>query len=452
MHKISSLWGWTRRSFLTAALMMIALFVLPSSLRYSRAGAAPFITSVVINNSNFQRGQNGTITIDLTAVGGADPENTIGFSMMFDPTQLVFISATLGSGATGASLTLNQSLLSSGLIGFAIAKSPGSGFPAGTHQILVITMLALATGNASLTGTALADAPITRELVSANVETLPANWINGTAGITTDCVYTISPAVRHYSAKVGSGTVTVTTGPSCPWSVTNFAPFVTITSSLTGTGSGPVNFDVAANPGTVRSGQVYVAGNLFTVRQGANFLDVAADDVFYENIGKLSAARITVGCNPEGTLYCPLNTVTREQMAAFIIRALGNFNPPTPSSQRFVDVPPTNVFYPFIEDMAVRGVTLGCNLTGPIYCPGNNVTREQMAAFIIRALGNPNPAQPASQRFLDVPPNNVFYAFIEDMAVRGITLGCNAVGPIYCPSNDVTRGQMAAFLTRAFVP
>jgi hypothetical protein len=52
------------------------------------------------------------------------------------------------------------------------------------------------------------------------------------------------------------------------------------------------------------------------------------------------------------------------------------------------------------------------------------------------------------QRFLDVPPANPFYGFIDEMAVRQITLGCS--GGNYCPAAQVTRGQMAVFLVRAF--
>ena len=140
--------------------------------------------------------------------------------------------------------------------------------------------------------------------------------------------------------------------------------------------------------------------------------------------------------------------MTRQQMAAFIIRALGDFNPPPPAQQRFLDVPPSNPFYAFIEQMAIRQITLGCG--GGNYCPTDPVMREQMAAFMIRALHPPGyiPPQPAQQRFLDVPPTNVFYAHIEEMAVRQITLGCGDGN--YCPSLAVTRGQMAAFLVRAF--
>ena len=187
-----------------------------------------------------------------------------------------------------------------------------------------------------------------------------------------------------------------------------------------------------------------IAGQTFTVLQGAAFLDVPQNHPFYNEIGKLSARGVTLGCDANN--YCPDQIVTRDQIAAFIIRGLGNFNPPTPSFQRYVDVPPSNPFYAFIEQMAVRQITLSCG--GGNYCPRQAVTRDQMAAFIMRALGEFNPPLPASQRYLDVPPSNPFYRFIDRMAVLGITQGCG--GRNYCPSQAVTRGQMAAFLVRAF--
>jgi hypothetical protein len=137
-------------------------------------------------------------------------------------------------------------------------------------------------------------------------------------------------------------------------------------------------------------------------------------------------------------------------MAAFILRAMGEFNPPTPGSQRFTDVPPENVFYNFIDRLAVLQITLGCTPDHLMYCPTAPVVREQMAAFILRGLGEFDPPTPASQRFNDVPNTNLFYNFIDRMAVLNITLGCQASPPLYCPSDPVTRKQMAAFLVRAF--
>ena len=46
--------------------------------------------------------------------------------------------------------------------------------------------------------------------------------------------------------------------------------------------------------------------------------------------------------------------------------------------------------------------------------------------------------------------SNVFYNFIDRMAVLNITLGCTPDHLMYCPNDSVTRAQMAAFLVRAF--
>lgn len=211
-----------------------------------------------------------------------------------------------------------------------------------------------------------------------------------------------------------------------------------------------MNYTVAPNSlTTARSGSILIGGIRVPIRQGANFLDVTQSTFFYEHIGKLSARGITVGCG-DGK-FCPQSPVTREQMAAFLIRALGITNPALPAQPTFADVPPENIFYPFIEELARRGITLGCGTDGQgnrIFCPTETVTREQTSAFIIRSLGTFEPPPPATQRFADVPPTNFFYAFIEEMAVREITLGC---GPgVYCPGSPATREQMAAFLVRAF--
>jgi len=46
--------------------------------------------------------------------------------------------------------------------------------------------------------------------------------------------------------------------------------------------------------------------------------------VFEADIAKIAEAGITKGCNPEGTEFCPGDPVTRGQMAAFLNRALGD--------------------------------------------------------------------------------------------------------------------------------
>ena len=255
---------------------------------------------------------------------------------------------------------------------------------------------------------------------------------------------------QSFPASGGGGSISLSGLAACSWTaVSNNQNFVTVNSGGSGSGDGTVQFSVGANAGsTIRSGTITVAGQTFTVYQGIDFLDVPSNDLFYTDIGKLASRGVTLGCGNGN--YCPNDPVTREQMAAFIMRALGESNPPVPPLQRFSDVPPSNIFYNFIDRLAVLQITLGCTPDHAQYCPGDPVKREQMAAFLLRALGEFTPPHPSSQRFTDVPSSNTFYSFIDRMAVVGITLGCNPDHTLYCPGANVTGAQMAAFLVRAF--
>jgi hypothetical protein len=168
---------------------------------------------------------------------------------------------------------------------------------------------------------------------------------------------------------------------------------------------------------------------------------------------RIAARGVTVGCASNPPRFCPDDPVRRDQMSAFIMRALGEFNPATPATQRFNDVPISgpnaNVFAPFIERMWALGITVGCG--GGNYCPGQVIPHEQMAAFIMRARGEFDPPTPPTQRFNDVPPSNIFYNFIERMGYFDIWHGQGCPGTNnYCPTAQVTRRQMAHILVRAF--
>ena len=56
------------------------------------------------------------------------------------------------------------------------------------------------------------------------------------------------------------------------------------------------------------------------------------------------------------------------------------------ASHDFTDVPNTNPFHTQISRLVESGITTGCTAT--TFCPKNNVTREQMAGFLSRGLGN----------------------------------------------------------------
>ncbi len=167
--------------------------------------------------------------------------------------------------------------------------------------------------------------------------------------------------------------------------------------------------------------------------------------VFENSIEWLAAEGITSGCNPPvNNRFCPNDHVTRGQMAAFLVRAKGYS---AIARDFFVD-DSGSVFENAINRLATAAVTQGCN--PPVndrYCPDGLVTRGQMAAFLVRAFDLP--AYSGPDRFVD-DDGIVFEGAIERLAQAGITVGCNPpVNDRYCPSDLVTRGQMAAFLKRA---
>jgi hypothetical protein len=60
---------------------------------------------------------------------------------------------------------------------------------------------------------------------------------------------------------------------------------------------------------------------------------------------------------------------------------------PAPATATFNDVPTTHQFFKFIEALHASGITGGCQVSPPLYCPDNPVTRGQMAVFLATALG-----------------------------------------------------------------
>ncbi|HEU4388310.1 MAG TPA: glycoside hydrolase family 44 protein, partial [Blastocatellia bacterium] len=112
------------------------------------------------------------------------------------------------------------------------------------------------------------------------------------------------------------------------------------------------------------------------------FTDVPPNHFAYAFIDDCSRRGIITGCS--SNTFCPDAIVTRADMAVFVERALGVFSPPTPATQRFGDVPPSHPAYAFIDDFARRGITAGCGSGN--YCPASSVTRGQMAVFLVRAF------------------------------------------------------------------
>jgi predicted outer membrane repeat protein len=220
----------------------------------------------------------------------------------------------------------------------------------------------------------------------------------------------------------------------------------------TGTTNGTIRLDIPASAdiddtlGNSPTNIPYTGGETYTINKTGTFLDVPNSHWAWRWIEGLSSAGVTSGCG--GGNYCPTTPVTRDQMAVFLLKAKhGTSYSPPAASGLFLDVPTNHWAAAWIERLAAEGITSGCG--GGNYCPGQPVTRDQMAVFLLKAKHGTSYSPPAASGvFLDVPTNYWAAAWIERLAAEGITGGCG--GGNYCPATPVTRDQMAVFLLKTF--
>ncbi len=185
------------------------------------------------------------------------------------------------------------------------------------------------------------------------------------------------------------------------------------------------------------------------VHVGGSFSDVARTHPFYRFIETILHNGLTAGCGAGG--FCPDRAVTRGEMAVFLVLAEhgAGYAPPPATGTVFADVPATHPFAAWIEQLAHEGLTAGCG--GGYFCPSSPVTRAQVAVFLLAAEHGVGYAPPAATGvFADVPATDPFAPWIEQLHAEGISAGCSASPPLYCPTASLTRGQMAVYLTQTF--
>ena len=188
--------------------------------------------------------------------------------------------------------------------------------------------------------------------------------------------------------------------------------------------------------GESEAGELYLTdlnGSLYRVI-APEFSDIATS-TFIDDIHWLFYQGITGGCG--SGRFCPRSAVTRVQMAQFLVRA---FNHPPTSTDYFTD---DNGITgeSSINALAAAGITGGCAPNR--FCPTRAVTRAQMAIFLANELNLP----PTSTDFFDDDDGKTGESSINSLAAAGLTGGCATRR--YCPTSNVTREQMAAFLHRA---
>jgi len=186
-----------------------------------------------------------------------------------------------------------------------------------------------------------------------------------------------------------------------------------------------------------------------TVTPAPIFADVPYGHPYKEYIEALYNQGITGGCASNPLRYCPSDTVSRAQIAIFLLKAkhgAGYTPPAVGSSTGFNDVPVTHWAAAWIKQFAAEGFTSGCG--GGNYCPDTPLTREGFAVFALRAKNVNSVPTYSTYSYNDIASS---YArnWIQHLA-SGYGIHDYCTTGKYCPTGNLTRDRLAFILVRLF--
>ena len=180
-----------------------------------------------------------------------------------------------------------------------------------------------------------------------------------------------------------------------------------------------------------------------TVTTGQDWFDDDNGNTHEQDINRLAELGIAQGCSADPPRFCPDRSVTRAEMAAFVLRAL-NLDLTPERTLTFSDVPEGKWYTNYVHALAETGVDLGHN---GLWRPTEPLTRLEMARWLTGLFPHLTPV-PAQRGFFDDVARDD-WATVEGLYRSGVTHGCSADPLRYCPDQPVTRAQMASFITRA---
>ena len=142
------------------------------------------------------------------------------------------------------------------------------------------------------------------------------------------------------------------------------------------------------------------------------------------------------------TTFGPGKVCTRAQVVTFLWRAAGSPEPQA-ANNPFADVTPTSFCYKAVLWATENGITAGTGTSS--FGPNAACTREQVATFLWRFAGSPEP-ETTNCPFMDVKPDSFSYKAILWAAENGITTGTSDT--TFSQKQTCTRAQIVTFLWR----
>lgn len=377
---------------------------------------------------------------------------------------------TVGGTAGGQSFTVNQAGVS-GACAYTLSAAADSVAASGDIRAIRVGAGSgcawTATSNAAwitvLSGATGSGAGAVRISIAANTATNTGTSRSGTvtiAGLTytvtqnaAGCTFTLAGPAATLAATAAGYAITITTQASCQWSATSAGSWITMTSATSGTETGTLSFSVSANTGNVpRAATIVIAGQWLPFLQkpitpAAQFTDEPSTDIFFDYVNLIALNRVTTGCATPLT-YCPADTMVRSEMAAFVIRALFGETFSFSQTPYFTDVPATHPKFAYIQKMRDLGITTGCGANA--YCPDSPLSREQMAVFLVRArlgLSSTDTFLYQTAPYFSDMVASSVY-FPFVQKMKEMGITAGCSATAYCGSDPNTRGQMAVFVTR----
>ena len=172
-----------------------------------------------------------------------------------------------------------------------------------------------------------------------------------------------------------------------------------------------------------------------------SFQDVPRSHPAWEDVQLVAARGIMNGYSD--LVFGVGDPLLRKEAAAVLVRAFDLPMVPLPAVPTFGDVDTQDWSYPFIESLVAAGVTDGCSVAEALFCPDDPLTRAELAAFMVKALGwNPATA-PQVPYFSDLTSTAQHWSFnfVQLAAQAGLVGSCG--GGQFCPTQPVSRVDTA---------